>query len=102
MFLIAYCIQADSTKDITEIQLKECIKTRASYEPKGHELGRIDRVVKGVNMDLSLKESEDCVGSLHHHYIYVLGDAGMPDLPDKKAHCRPAHNQNDQAWASET
>lgn len=94
MFLTAHWIQADSIKDITENQLKECVKARASYEPKDHELRRIDRVVKGVKMDLSLKEGDDRVWSLHDHYISVLEAAGMPDLPDKKPHIAIKHITN--------
>ena len=91
MFMTAHWIKADSIQEISEYQIRDCIKTRASYELKGHEVGGVDRVAKKMKMDLSLKEAEDRVWSPYRHYISALEAAGMPDLPEKKPHIAIKH-----------
>lgn len=91
IFLTAHWIQAETIDEITEQQLQDCIKERASFSPEGYDLCRIDRIVSKVKMDLNIAEAEDRVWSLHHHYLTVLEAAGMPDLPTQKPHISIKH-----------
>lgn len=91
IFLTAEWIKAESLDKITEEQIKDCIKKKAFYKPEEYELDRIDHLVRKVKMDMALKDAEDRVWSLHHHYLEVLEAAGMADLPTQKPHIAIKH-----------
>ncbi|CAN8071777.1 unnamed protein product [Agarophyton chilense] len=91
IFLTAEWIKAADIKDITEEQLKSCIQTRASFNPDGNDLTRIEYVIRKVQMDMNLKEAEDRVWNLHHRYITALESEGMKELPAEKPHISIQH-----------
>ncbi|CDF33359.1 unnamed protein product [Chondrus crispus] len=91
IFLTAKWIKAESLEAISEEQIRECVKEKASYKLEEYELDRIDNLVKDVKMDMSLKEAEDRVWSLHLRYLEVLEAAGLADLPTRKPHIAIKH-----------
>eukprot|EP00171_Calliarthron_tuberculosum_P004595 IDg4595t1 len=84
-------VKADTIADITEEELKACIKARASRKPKDHELGRVENIVACVKMDPTLVLLEDRVCHLVQQYMQVLENAGMSTLPDDKPHLAIKH-----------
>ena len=81
LFITAHWVSAKTLDEIKEEMLRECVKTKASHEPQGFELGKIDNIVNEVRMDMKLEDAEDRVWTLHHAYITVLEAAGMADPP---------------------
>lgn len=76
---------------IKEAQLRECIKTKASYEPEGHALGRIEPLGSFVKIDLTLEEAEDLIWTLHHHSTSVLEVPEIQNFPEKRPHIAIQH-----------
>lgn len=89
--LTACCIKADSMDLIDEAQLRDCLRTKASYEPRSHELCRIDSLVSSVKMDSALREAENRIWTVHHHYTSVPQSAGIQNFAEKKPHTAIKH-----------
>lgn len=83
-FITAGWVKADKLEDITEEQIKECIKKRAVREASGAELSRIEAAISNVRINMKITEPEDRIWNLALHYETVLENAGYTDLPEKK------------------
>ena len=94
LFITFGWVAATNISDITEEDLKACIKNRASRKIKDHELGRVESIVARVKMDTKMPLLEDRVCHLIQHYLQVLDNAGMADLPKEKPHLCIKHIMN--------
>ena len=91
LFLAFGWIDQNDIADVTEDELKECIRTRASRVPKDNELGRVDAAVTGVKMDNKIPLIEDRVLNLVHVYLETLDAAGFQNLTEEKPHVAIRH-----------
>ena len=58
MFVIAQWVQVENVEDLTEDDLNKVIEERTTIDPEDYNLGEIERAIKDVRTDRSLKSLE--------------------------------------------
>lgn len=91
LFITFGWIDVSTISDISEEQLKACVRTRATQTPKENELGRVEATVQHVEMDNRLPLIEDRVFHIVHMYLETLEVAGFENLPESKPHVAIRH-----------
>ena len=90
-FVAAKWVPVASISDIQEEHLVACVEAKAVYDPKEHDLERIEDMVADIKMDLGIKDAESRVWTLFQKYVTRLENHGMADLPDRKPHVAIKH-----------
>ncbi|CAN8067529.1 unnamed protein product [Agarophyton chilense] len=86
IFISAEWIKAESMEDITEEQVQNCVRKRASFKPDGDDFTRIENIVRKVKIYISLKDPDERLWTLHYKYFTALQSHGLQKLPDNKPH----------------
>lgn len=68
-----------------------CVEERAKIDINGNKLGLINHNVQNVKMDMSITGNEDRVWVLYRHYLKVLKNTVVPDLPSKMPNIAISH-----------
>lgn len=90
MMVAAKWIDADSTDDISEAQLKKCVNDRATRTVDETQIDTIQSVIKDIKMSTT-GDAEDRVWTLYAIYIEVLENAGFKDLHKTHPHISIKH-----------
>lgn len=82
---------ATKLDDITEDQLKACIKDRSKQTLDVQTVARVKDDLKDVKMNPKVPEKEARVWGLFSQYLKVLEYCGYEDLPERYPHISIQH-----------
>ena len=76
MFVVAQWVPMSSVAEITEDNLKACVKHRSEIKPEDHDLAQIEKGIHKLSMDSTQKSHEMQVWRLGLDYATTLEDLG--------------------------
>ena len=80
LMIRAKWIEATDVENVTESQIRECVKTRSSVAPARYDLAEIERGIQGLKLGDSNKNLETRIWELDLHYHVVLRNLGYSDF----------------------